>query len=78
MVLFDGDLRSAANGLADDADQLADMLSTSESGSAEEIAANGGFAEMVTLAGSVNSNARQAQRACGLPATGLFADQVTK
>ncbi len=68
MLVFDGDLKTAVNGLADDVDQLADLAGS------DGTTAAGGFAELMTIAGSVNSHARQAQRACDLPVKGIFAD----
>ncbi|GIM92405.1 hypothetical protein [Paractinoplanes toevensis] len=70
MLVFDRDLRSAVNGLADDVDNIANLLGSS--GSAENAVLGGGFAELLMVAASVNGHARQAQRACGLPATGLL------
>nr|WP_221375246.1 hypothetical protein [Actinoplanes polyasparticus] len=72
MLVIDGDLRSAVNGLADDADQLVDVLATTGTGSVDRIAGGGGMTELLTIAGSVNSHARAAQRACDLPVTGIF------
>ncbi|WP_250036322.1 hypothetical protein [Paractinoplanes maris] len=74
MLVLDGDLSAAVDGLADDADQLVDVLSANGTGSVEQIAAGGGMAELLTLAGSINSHARAAQRACDLPVTGIFKD----
>ncbi|GIF26910.1 hypothetical protein BJ973_003551 [Actinoplanes tereljensis] len=70
MLLFDRDLRSAVNGLADDVDNIANLLGST--GSAENAALGSGFAELLMVAASVNGHARQAQRACGLPANGLL------
>jgi hypothetical protein len=68
MLILDGDLKSAVNGLADDMDQLAGLI-----GSEGDPPANG-FAELMTIAGSLNSHAREAQRACGLPVRGFLND----
>jgi hypothetical protein len=70
MLVFDRDLRSAAYGLADDVDNIANLLGSS--GTAESVALGGGLAELLMVAASVNGHARQAQRACGLPTTGLL------
>lgn len=70
MLVFDGDLRSAVNGLADDLDQIADLFTSA--GSTEDVVAGRGFTELVTIAGSLNSHARAAQRGCGLPVKGIF------
>jgi hypothetical protein len=70
MLVFDTSLRKAVNGLADDVDNLANLLDSSAS--ADDSATGGGFAELMMVAASVNGHARQAQRACGLPATGIF------
>jgi hypothetical protein len=68
MLVLDGDLKSAVNGLADDMDQLAGLVG------AEGSTPENGFAELVTIAGSLNSHAREAQRACGLPVRGFLTD----
>jgi hypothetical protein len=66
MLIFDTDLRSAMNGFADDVDRLADLVGS------EEGDFGTGFVQLISLAGSVNSHAMQAQRACGLPAEGVL------
>ena len=66
MLVFDGDLKDAVNGLADDVDQMADLVGAPGDDGA------GAFAELFTIAASVNTHARQAQRACDLPVTGIF------
>jgi hypothetical protein len=65
MLLFDGELKSAVNGFADDIDQLADIMGENDGSGA-------GFAGLISLAGSINTHARQAQKACDLPVTGVF------
>jgi hypothetical protein len=69
LVMFDQDLRSAVNGFADDIDQLADLMGATGDDDDGE-----GFAQLLTLAGSVNTHVRQAQQACGLPVKGIFND----
>ncbi|WP_203817651.1 hypothetical protein [Paractinoplanes ferrugineus] len=70
LLVFDTSLRKAVDGLADDVDNLADLLDSSAT--TDNGAMDGGFAELIMVAASVNGHARQAQRACGLPATGVF------
>jgi hypothetical protein len=75
MLVFSGDLREAVNGLADDEDQLADLWkSVAADPPADDAAAKKEIAQLVTVVGSVNSHARLAQRACGLPVTGILGD----
>jgi hypothetical protein len=75
MLVFSGDLREAVDGLADDEDQFVDLLkSVSADTAGDEAAAKKALTRMVTVAGSVNSHARQAQGACGLPVTGILDD----
>jgi hypothetical protein len=75
MLVFSGDLREAVDGLADDEDQFVDLLkSVSADTAGDEAAAKKALTRMVTVAGSVNSHARQAQGACGLPVTGILGD----
>ncbi|MEU4244214.1 hypothetical protein [Actinoplanes sp. NPDC026619] len=72
LLIFDGTLRTAVKGLADDVDNIANLLGSSSS--TEDALLGGGFAELMMVAASVNGHARQAQRACGLPARGIFND----
>lgn len=65
MLLFDAELKSAVNGFADDIDGLADLMG-------ENDASGAGFADLIALAKSVDTHARQAQEACGEPVTGVF------
>lgn len=65
MLVFDRDLKSAVNGFADDIDQLADLMGSTDEG-------GDGLAQLLTLAGSVNNHVRQAQQACDLPVKGIF------
>ena len=67
MLVIDQSLSSAVNGLAEDVDQLADLREQADSDDMGFEA----FGQMITLAGSLNTHARQAQRACGLPVTGI-------
>ncbi|HEY0000362.1 MAG TPA: hypothetical protein VGB74_07905 [Actinoplanes sp.] len=67
MVLFHGDLKSAATGIADDVDRMADLVDGSAGMSTKTV-----FTELMTIATSVNSHIRQAQRACGLPVVGVL------
>ncbi len=67
MLLFDRTLRSAVTGLADDVDELA-TISTDLADQQLGTAALTHFFEVVN---SVNTHARDAQRACGLPANGI-------
>lgn len=67
MLLFDRTLRAAVTGLAEDVEELATIstgLTTDQVGTA----ALTHFFEVVN---SVNTHARDAQRACGLPANGI-------
>jgi hypothetical protein len=64
LLVIDRSLKGAVDGLADDVDQLADLMTASEAGSALE--------RLVLLAASVNDHVRQAQRACGLPVQGIL------
>jgi hypothetical protein len=68
MLVFDSSLKSATEGLADDLDQIVD-LERSPAGSKTGADTIG---TAVRIAGSVNSHARLAQRACGLPVTDVF------
>jgi hypothetical protein len=73
MLVISGDLREAVNGLADDEDQLVDLLkSTGTASPSNEAAAKKALTELMTVVGSVNSHAREAQKACGLPVTGIL------
>ncbi|BEL05562.1 hypothetical protein Q0Z83_037530 [Actinoplanes sichuanensis] len=69
MLVFDDELQSAVRGLAGDVGQAATLR--------RAIAANPGagmgdyFAELLSLFGSMNTHVREAQLACGLPATGI-------
>jgi hypothetical protein len=75
MLVFSGDLREAVDGLADDEDQLVDLFTTAKANtSADDATAKKEFAQLMTVVGSVNSHARQAQGACGLPVTGILGD----
>ena len=67
MLVIDQSLSSAVSGLAEDVDQLADLREQADSDDMGFEA----FGQMITLAGSINTHARQAQRACGLPVTGI-------
>jgi hypothetical protein len=70
MLIFNGDLREAVNGFADDVDQIADLLGSA--GGSATSADQSDLTKLVTIAGSMNSHAREAQKACGLPVTGIF------
>jgi hypothetical protein len=73
MLVFSGGLRDAVDGLADDEDQLADLFTTAMAAKpGDDAVARKELAQLVTLVGSVNSHAREAQGACGLPVTGIF------
>ena len=67
MLVLDGDLKSAVNGLADDMVQMTDVFTKAKKAPTPKL-----FTQLVTVAGSVNSHVRQAQKACGLPVTGVF------
>lgn len=68
LLLFDADLRAAVDGMADDAERLAKLQDAVNAKNATRELVG----EMVLVAGSVNSHARQAQLACGLPPVGVF------
>jgi hypothetical protein len=75
MLVVSGGLREAVDGLADDEDQMVGLVkSATAAGDIDEATAKKQLAELVTIVGSVNSHAREAQRACGLPVTGIFND----
>jgi hypothetical protein len=75
MLVFSGDLREAVNGLADDEDQMVALVKSATDGPpADDAAAKKELARLVTVVGSVNSHARLAQGACGLPVTGILGD----
>jgi hypothetical protein len=68
ILFFDSDLRSAAKALADDLDQLITLEHKIDVNNPSAA----GYGRIVVIAGSVNTHARDAQRACGLPVTGIF------
>jgi hypothetical protein len=65
---FDHDLKAAALTLAGDLDRMAALEPTVDAG-VRNAAATG---KLLVIAGSVNTHARAAQQACGLPVTGVF------
>ena len=71
LLFFDPDLRRATDGLAADLDQMA-VLARKAGGVTDPDATE--LTSIVALATSVNSHAMAAQRACGLPAKGIFTD----
>jgi hypothetical protein len=68
LLVFDRDLKSAVDGLADDADRSADLRDQlrSSTGSATVVA------QALTLVGSIDTHVRSAQKACQLPVTGIL------
>ena len=75
MLVFSGGLQEAVNGLADDEDQMVDLVkSATAAGNSDDATAKKELTQLVTIVGSVNSHAREAQRACGLPVIGIFND----
>lgn len=73
MLVFSGGLREAVNGLAADEDEMVNLVKSAGAASpTDEAAAKKALTELVTVVGSVNSHARQAQSACGLPVTGIL------
>jgi hypothetical protein len=66
LLMFHGSLATAAAALAGDLDQLA-ALQNAPAGSSATVRA-----KVMVIAGSVNTHARATQRACGLPASGVF------
>ncbi|MEV6846403.1 hypothetical protein [Actinoplanes sp. NPDC051411] len=75
MLVFSGGLQEAVNGLADDEDQLVDLVNSATANPpADDATAKKELARLMTVVGSVNSHARLAQGACGLPVTGILGD----
>ncbi len=70
LLLFHPQLRDATRGLAADLGQLR-VLRNADDGDAGA-AASTASAQMLVVASSVDSYARQAQTACGLPADGIL------
>jgi hypothetical protein len=68
LLLVDRSLRTAVDGIADDADRMAGVVRSAQDGTGGAPA----FRQVLVIAGSLNSHARAAQTACGLPATGIF------
>jgi hypothetical protein len=70
LLFFHGELRDATHGLADDIAAIRQMQKTvgaDDPGESE-------LTQMVLIAASVDSHARKAQRACGLPEQSLLDD----
>jgi hypothetical protein len=67
-LLVDGNLKTAALTLADDLDRMATLEPTVETGTRSPTATG----RLLVIAGTVNTHARLAQQACGLPLTGVF------
>ena len=68
LLIFDRSLRTAVEGIADDADQMAGVVRSAQTGTGGPQA----FRKVLVVAGSLNTHARAAQTACGIPATGIF------
>lgn len=69
MLVFDNKLKGAVDGFASDIDRILSLKRANDANPAEAVS---DFAEILSLIGSVNTHARAAQEACGLPATGIF------
>jgi hypothetical protein len=68
MLVFSPSLKSATTGLAEDFDQFADLASSATASGPDADT----LAKALTVVGSLNTHARQAQRACGQPVTGIL------
>jgi hypothetical protein len=68
LLIFDRPLRTAVHGIAGDADRMAGVVRSAQDGTGGAQA----FRQVLVIAGSLNTHARAAQTACGLPATGIF------
>jgi hypothetical protein len=68
LLFFHADLRDATHGLAGDLASIARFAATAEAGDPDAA----GFTERLAVAASIESHAREAQRACGLPVRSLF------
>jgi hypothetical protein len=69
LLWFDGDLKSAALILAGDLDRMAALEPAVDAGTRSATTTG----KLLVIAGTVNTDARTAQQACGLPLTGVFA-----
>jgi len=69
LLVFDGELKAAVLGLADDGDRLIALVEPIQQGKVE--AGPEHLPQILAVATSFDTHVRDTQRACGQPATGL-------